>query len=83
MTDPIEILITLPFSEELVAMLREFSPRLNLKVIKARKPQDITSEVWNKTEVLYTNYVLPDLETAANLRWIQSVSYTHLTLPTN
>jgi len=71
MTDPIEILITLPFSKELVSMLREVSPRLNLQVIKARKSEDISSEVWSKTEVLYTNYVLPDLETAPNLRWIQ------------
>lgn len=71
MTDPIEILITLPFSKELVSMLREVSPRLNLQVIKARKPEDIPSEVWSKTEVLYTNSVLPDLETAPNLRWIQ------------
>ena len=71
MTDPIEILITLSFSEELVSMLREISPRLNFKVIKARKPENIPSEVWGTTEVLYTNYVLPDLEMAPNLRWIQ------------
>ncbi|MFC2055656.1 D-2-hydroxyacid dehydrogenase [Chloroflexota bacterium] len=71
MTDPIEILITIPFSEELVSTLREVSPRLNLKVIKARKPEDISSEVWSKTEVLYTNNVLPDLESAPNLCWIQ------------
>lgn len=71
MSKPVEVLITLPFSEELVNKLRAVSPRLRVHVIQARKPEDISSEVWQKMEVLYTNNVLPAPEKAPNLRWIQ------------
>src|SRR3990172_1447585 len=68
---PIEVLITLPFEEALINRLNGVSPRVRLTVIKARKPDDISAEVWAKTEVLYTNTVLPSPDQAAQLRWIQ------------
>jgi phosphoglycerate dehydrogenase-like enzyme len=71
MNEPVEVLITLPFPERLVVQLQAVSPRLLLTVRKARKAEEIPAEVWAKTEVLYTSTVLPSLEQAPNLRWIQ------------
>jgi phosphoglycerate dehydrogenase-like enzyme len=71
MNDPIEVLITLPFPENIVSPLGEISPRLSITVHKAKSADDISAEQWEKTEILYTNYVLPSAEQAPNLRWIQ------------
>ncbi len=71
MTTPIEVLITLPFSEELLNQLRGVSPRLKITPYRARKPEDIPPDVWARAEVLYTNDVLPTPEQAPQLRWIQ------------
>lgn len=71
MDKPIEILITLPFEEKIVEPLRNISPRLHITVHKAKEAQEITDELWQKVEVLYTNRVLPTPEQAPNLRWIQ------------
>jgi hypothetical protein len=56
MNDPIEVLITLPFPEKLLAQLKAVSPRLQLTVRKAKKPDEI-GEIW-ATEVLH-RLVLP------------------------
>ncbi len=71
MTDPIEVLITLPFSEELLNLLRGVSPRLKIIPFRARKPEDIPAALWSRVEVLYTNNVLPTPEQAPHLRWVQ------------
>jgi phosphoglycerate dehydrogenase-like enzyme len=71
MNDPIEVLITLPFPENLVNRLAEISPRLKITVVKANKPEDISPETWARVEVLYTARVLPASETVPALRWIQ------------
>ncbi|MGE5224380.1 MAG: D-2-hydroxyacid dehydrogenase [Omnitrophica WOR_2 bacterium] len=71
MTTPVEVLITLPFSEELLSQLRGVSNRIKITVFKANKPEEIPDELWAHTEVLYTNRVLPTSEQAPNLRWIQ------------
>jgi phosphoglycerate dehydrogenase-like enzyme len=71
MTTPVEVLITLPISEDLLEELRGISPRLKINMSRARQPEDIPSEVWKRTEILYTDNVLPHPEQAPNLRWIQ------------
>jgi phosphoglycerate dehydrogenase-like enzyme len=71
MPETIEVLITLPFPEDLLAQLRGVSPRLNITVQKARTPQDVPGNVWKRTEVLYTNRVLPSPDQVPKLRWIQ------------
>ena len=71
MSEPIEVLITMPFPESLLNRLSEVSPRLKFTVVKANKPDDISPEVWARTEVLYTARVLPALELVPNLHWIQ------------
>jgi phosphoglycerate dehydrogenase-like enzyme len=71
MADPIEVLITLPFSDSLIARLREQSPHVKIVNVKARRPEDIPDNIWEQVEVLYTNHVLPNPEQAPKLRWIQ------------
>lgn len=71
MADTINVLITLPLPEQLVAKVRNVSPRLKVTVMKARKVEDIPEDQWRTVEVLYTNQVLPEPEKAPKLRWIQ------------
>jgi len=71
MDEPIEVLITLPFPDELVKKISDVSPRLAVQKIVARKPEEVSDEVWKKVKVLYTNRILPKPEQAPNLRWIQ------------
>ncbi len=71
MADPIEVLITLPFSDELLKMITDVSPRLSVEKVVARKVDEVNDEVWKHVEILYTNRVLPKPEQAPNLRWIQ------------
>ncbi len=71
MDDPIEVLITLPFSDELMKKITDVSPRIVLEKVVARKADEINDDVWKKVEVLYTNRALPTPEQAPRLRWIQ------------
>jgi phosphoglycerate dehydrogenase-like enzyme len=71
MDEPIEVLITLPFAEELMKKIANVSPRISMEKIVARKPEEINNEVWKRVEILYTNRVLPTPEQAPNLKWIQ------------
>jgi phosphoglycerate dehydrogenase-like enzyme len=71
MAQPVEVLITLPFPEDLVAQLGSVSPRLRVTVHKASKPEEVPAELWQRVEVLYTDSVLPKPEQVPKLRWIQ------------
>lgn len=71
MDNMIEILVTLPFPEDVLAPLRELAPRVNINVHSARRPEDVPDELWKKIEVLYTDRVLPPPERVPNLRWLQ------------
>ncbi|NJD59146.1 MAG: D-2-hydroxyacid dehydrogenase [Anaerolineae bacterium] len=71
MNDPIEVLITLGFNDELIKQISTTSPRLSVEKVEARKVDEISDDVWKRVEVLYTNRVLPKPEQAPRLRWIQ------------
>ena len=71
MNPPVEILITLPFDDELISQLRNVSPRLNITLHRARKAEEVPPEIWAHVEVLYTDHVFPVPEQAPELRWIQ------------
>ena len=71
MPKTVEVLITIPFEDALVNVLVNVSTQLNITVQKARKPEEIPPEILARTEVLYTNRVIPLPEQAPNLRWIQ------------
>ncbi len=68
---PVEVLVTLPFSEKLISQLSAVSPKINLTAIAAQKASEIPAETWARTEVLYTGNILPEPEQAPALRWIQ------------
>ena len=72
MNNPVEVLITLPFSEALVKQIGEVSPRLHIHAMVARKVDEVSPELWAQVEVLYTNRVLPTQEQAPRLAWIQA-----------
>jgi phosphoglycerate dehydrogenase-like enzyme len=67
----VEVLITVPFSETLIAQIQEVSPDIHLNIFQGRRPEDIPNEVWGRIEVLYTDRVLPDPALVPKLRWIQ------------
>jgi phosphoglycerate dehydrogenase-like enzyme len=54
-----------------VGGLRELSPRLHITVQPVQKVEEIPADVWSRVEVLYTNRVIPAVEQAPKLRWIQ------------
>lgn len=70
-TNPVEVLITVSFPEELVEPLRQLSPRLRITLQPARSPEEISPDLWSRVEVLYTDRLLPAPAAAPNLRWVQ------------
>jgi phosphoglycerate dehydrogenase-like enzyme len=71
MSTPIEVLVLVPFSEELITQLQAVSPRLHINILKVNKPDEIPLEIWQKVEILYTENILPDPDHVPNLKWIQ------------
>ncbi len=69
--DPVEILITMPVADNLLARINELAPRVKVNLIPAQKPEDVPADVWPRVEVLYTNRIIPTAEQASKLRWIQ------------
>jgi phosphoglycerate dehydrogenase-like enzyme len=71
MNEPIDVLMTMQFPEELIEKIQAVSSRLKIRVVIASKPEEIPSDVWATAEVLYTNKVVPEPGMVPNLRWIQ------------
>jgi phosphoglycerate dehydrogenase-like enzyme len=71
MSEPVNVLITVPLPEKLISRLNGVSPRLRISVSKAKKAEEITKDAWEKVEVLYTSRLLPSPQQVPNLRWIQ------------
>lgn len=67
----IEVLTTVPFPESVMQQLRTLSPRIRITLIPANKVEEIPHETWQRTEVLYTDILLPDLALVPNLKWVQ------------
>jgi phosphoglycerate dehydrogenase-like enzyme len=70
-SNQIEVLITVPFPDEILARLREVSPRLRIILEWVNKAEEVGAETWQLVEVLYTDGVLPKPEQVPNLRWVQ------------
>ena len=71
MSEAVNVLITLPFEGKLSEKLILVSPNLNIMVSQANKAEEISKELWESVDVLYTHRVLPQPEQAPNLKWIQ------------
>ena len=70
----IEVLITHTLSDAELTQLREISPDLRITAMPARKVEEIPNDVWLRTQVLYTDRVLPEPARAPELRWVQFTS---------
>lgn len=70
MTD-IHVLLTLPFSEELLDRLQALSPRIKLSMQVVKDIEEISEDILDKAEVLYTSVLFPEPESMPNLRWVQ------------
>jgi len=68
---PIDVLITLPYGEDLLEPLKNMSPRLRVHHLAVKTNEDIPNNVWEQAEILYTDRVLPLPGTAPNLKWVQ------------
>jgi phosphoglycerate dehydrogenase-like enzyme len=72
MTDsPVDVLTTIPFSDNLMAMLQAVSPRLRFSVRPARRPEDVPNEDWANAEIIYTDRVVPLPTQTPKLKWLQ------------
>jgi phosphoglycerate dehydrogenase-like enzyme len=69
--ETINVLITMPFTEAQIEQIRAVSPRLKVTALRAHQPNEVPDEVWAKTNILYTDSVLPEPAQAPNLKWIQ------------
>lgn len=71
MPDQIELLSTLPLSEEQTEDLQALSEKLRVRLVVPQPNETIGEEHWEQTEILYTSQTLPEGEQAPNLQWIQ------------
>jgi len=67
----VEVLVTIPFPDALVQKIRDVSPQLHVTVKPVDGPKEISSDLWAKTEILYTDFVLPEPDQVPRLKWIQ------------
>jgi phosphoglycerate dehydrogenase-like enzyme len=71
MTRKTNVLVTVPFDEKLINTLRAVSSHLEVRAAKVRSADDIPADIWRQTDVLYSGGLIPQLEQAPNLKWIQ------------
>lgn len=67
----VEVLITFNLAPELMQQLSSVSKNLHITILPARSSNEISDEIWRRTEVLITEKILPSPEKSPNLRWIQ------------
>lgn len=67
----VEVLVTVPFSESEIQELRELSPRLRINFQPVREAREISNETWGRTEILYTDRIMPQPDQVPLLRWLQ------------
>jgi phosphoglycerate dehydrogenase-like enzyme len=68
---PIDVLITVPISSPLTKPLQDVSPLLRITLHPAESLEQVPDELWARCEVLYTRNMVPSLELAPNLKWVQ------------
>ncbi len=69
--DPVHVLGTLSFPDELLDRLRSVSPRLLVRQHNAPSIDEVPPELWDQVEVLYTFSAIPDPARLPGLRWVQ------------
>jgi len=69
--DNVNVLITVPYPESMVARLQAVSPKLQFHIHPARTPEELPEELLPQIDVLYTIDTLPAPDSVPNLAWIQ------------
>jgi phosphoglycerate dehydrogenase-like enzyme len=69
--DEINVLITMPFPEELLERLKALSSRIDIQFHPVKTAEELPIDLLEDIEVLYTSRVIPNLEDMPNLRWVQ------------
>jgi len=69
--EPIHVLSTMSFPDELLDRLRAVSPRLVIRQQRAISADDIPAQWLGEVEVLYAWPAVPDPARAPRLRWLQ------------
>lgn len=73
-SDPIHVLITVPFDEDTLEQFRDVSDRFEIQHVPAKQVSDVPADVWATANVLYTLDVVPEPAMAPQLRWIHAHS---------
>jgi phosphoglycerate dehydrogenase-like enzyme len=68
--EPLHIVLTNDFSEDLLDQIRAVSPRITLEHYRGQIPDS----AWENADILYTTGQVPTPEQAPKLRWIQTNS---------
>lgn len=67
-TELLHVTLAIDFSDEIVEMLRQVSPKL---IIERHFPE-VADEVWERTDILYTTgRLIPEPHQAPHLKWVQ------------
>ena len=61
----IEVLSTIALSEAQRMQLMEAAPGINISTFQVRRPDEIPNEIWTRTEVLYTDRIIPSPDPGA------------------
>lgn len=69
--EPVHVLSTMSFGEQVLDRLRSVSPRLVVRQHDASSADEVPSQWWDQVEVWYTVSALPDPARAPRLRWVQ------------
>lgn len=70
-TEPCQVLITMPFTDQQIEKITSISPLVKVTAIRAHQPDEIPDDVWARTQIMYTDSVFPDPAKVPNLKWIQ------------
>lgn len=71
MDNPVHVLVSHAFKPAQLKQLEGVSPRLRIIPTNAARAEEVPAETWDKTEVLYTDRLLPAPDQAPNLKWVQ------------
>jgi phosphoglycerate dehydrogenase-like enzyme len=71
MNTSIKVLITIPFTPELIEQIEAVSQRLVVTTSEAKKLEEIPEEIWGDIDILFTHKIVPTPDLAPNLKWIQ------------
>lgn len=65
--EKINVVIAIDFSEDIIAQIKDVSPRLNV----VKHFPEVPKSAWGSAEIVYTQRAFPQPEDAPLLRWIQ------------